>query len=317
MPSRREFLHTLLGVALASPLACQRGRREPAQEGRPAMHPTDTAARPQSSSSPSPPAPAQDRMPVVFVGHGSPMNVVEDNPWSRGFAALGQELPRPRAIVAISAHWLTRGTLLTVEPAPRTIHDFSGFPQALYEVQYPAPGHPSLARQVQQLLGEDRARTSTDWGLDHGTWSVLRWMFPDADIPVIQLSLDRRLRMGEHHELARSLIELRSQGVLILGSGNITHNLGDAFGRMRSDDRTTPDWAARFDGAVETALDARDREHLIGLWHTDDGRRAHPTPEHWIPLLYAQAATDENDPIRYTSTAFDWGSLSMRNVIFG
>lgn len=258
-----------------------------------------------------------DRMPVVFVGHGSPMNVIEDNTWSRGFAALGRAVPRPRAILAISAHWYVDGCLVTSNAAPRTIHDFGGFPAELDEIEYPARGHPDLAARVRTLLGDDRVRPSTDWGLDHGTWSVLRWMLPDADVPVIQLSIDRRLDAAAHLELGRSLADLRAEGVLILGSGNIVHNLRDAFVRMRSGDRTTPDWARRFDDTVAEILRQRDTDALVSAWpDTPDGRAAHPTPDHWLPLVYAFAATDDHDEVRFPIEGFDLGSLSMRTAIF-
>jgi len=259
-----------------------------------------------------------ERMPVLFVGHGSPMNVVEDNRWSRGFAALREFVPKPRAIVAVSAHWFVDGTYLTGNASPETIHDFSGFPEALYEIEYPAPGDVGLARRVRELLGEERAELKTDWGLDHGTWSVLRWMFPEAEIPVIQLSIDRRLDVPRHHELGRSLAELRDEGVLILGSGNAVHNLRDAFRRMEMGSTETPEWARRFDEAVGRIVTEHDTPSLLSLWpDTEDGRTAHPTPDHWLPLIYAQAATDERDRVRFPMEGFDWGSISMRSVVFG
>lgn len=258
------------------------------------------------------------RMPVVFVGHGSPMNVIEDNAWSRGFTALGGLVPRPSAILAVSAHWYTDGTLLTANAQPKTIHDFGGFPKALYEIQYRAPGKADLARRVRELLSEARADLSSDWGLDHGTWSVLRWMYPEADVPVVQLSLDRRLDVKGHLELARSLAPLRDEGVLILGSGNVVHNLRDAFGRMQSGDTETPPWALRFDLAVKAAAEAHDLRALAALWpDTDDGRLAHPTPDHWLPLLYAAAASDDGDRVRFPTEGFDLGSISMRNLVWG
>ncbi|HUH02969.1 MAG TPA: 4,5-DOPA dioxygenase extradiol [Kofleriaceae bacterium] len=258
------------------------------------------------------------RMPVLFVGHGSPMNVIEDNRWSRGFASLRELVPRPAAILAISAHWFVDGTYLTADANPRTIHDFSGFPKALYEIDYPAPGKVELAARVRTLLGEERAALSTDWGLDHGTWSVLRWMFPDADIPVIQLSIDRRLDMRGHYELGRSLAELRDEGVLILGSGNVVHNLRDAFGNMRAGATATPGWAARFDGTANEILIQHDTPALLSLWpDSDDGRLAHPSPDHWLPLIYACAATDESDRVSSPIEGFDWGSISMRSFVLG
>jgi 4,5-DOPA dioxygenase extradiol len=258
------------------------------------------------------------RMPVLFVGHGSPMNLIEDNRWSRGFASLRALVPRPSAILAVSAHWYVPGTWLTGDLHPRTIHDFSGFPAALYEIRYPAPGNVDLAERVRNAIGPARASLSDDWGLDHGTWSVLRWMFPDADIPVVQLSLDSQLSPARHHELAGSLADLRHEGVLILGSGNLVHNLRDAFQRMRTGVTDTPDWAARFDDSVKQALTQHDASALIRLWpDTDDGRIAHPTPDHWLPLFYALGASDDSDPVRFPVEGFDMGSISMRSVLFG
>jgi 4,5-DOPA dioxygenase extradiol len=260
----------------------------------------------------------EGRMPVLFVGHGSPMNVIEDNRWSQGFAALRTMVPRPTAILAISAHWFVDGAYLTGSARPKTIHDFSRFPRALYEIDYPAPGKVDLANRVRGMIGEDRAALSTDWGFDHGTWSVLRWMFPEADIPVVQLSIDRRLGVARHHELGRSLSELRDEGVLILGSGNAVHNLRDAFRRMQARSTETPDWAQRFDETVERIVAQHDTQSLLSLWpDSDDGRMAHPTPEHWLPLIYAQAAADDRDRVHFPTAGFDWGSISMRNVVFG
>lgn len=257
------------------------------------------------------------RMPVVFVGHGSPMNVVEDNRWSRGFSELGEIVPRPKAILAISAHWFVDGTYVLSSPNPRTIYDFSGFPPALYEITYKAPGNVDLATHVRNLLGEERASLDSSWGFDHGTWSVLHWMFPHADIPVIQLSINRRLPMRAHYELGRSLSALRDEGVLILGSGNVTHNLRDAMQRMHSGNPSIPDWAARFDATVKSASEQHDTDTLVGLWEGPDGRLAHPSPDHWIPLLYAYGASDQADRVRFPVDGFDAGSLSMRNIVFG
>lgn len=258
------------------------------------------------------------RMPVLFVGHGSPMNALEDNRWSRGFAALRAEVPRPRAILAISAHWFVDGTYLTGNADPRTIHDFSGFPRELHEVDYPAPGSPDLARRVRTLLGEERAALRADWGLDHGTWSVLRWMYPAADVPVTQLSLDRQLDVRRHYELGRSLAALRDGGVLILGSGNVVHNLGDAVPRMRTRPVETPPWARRFDDEVAEILVRRDTAALLAAWpDLEEGRLAHPSPDHWLPLVHAYAATDEGDAARFPMSGFDWGSISMRSIVFG
>src|SRR5207253_6474587 len=164
------------------------------------------------------------RMPVLFVGHGSPLYAIEDNEWSRGFRSMSELFPRPRAILMVSAHWFTDGTLITGNERPPTIHDFYGFPRELHEVQYPAPGDVNLALRVQDLIGNDRAELNDEWGFDHGTWSVLRRMYPNADVPIVQLSIDRNLSVPEHFDLARSLAPLREDRVLIMGSGNVTHN---------------------------------------------------------------------------------------------
>lgn len=254
-------------------------------------------------------------MPALFVGHGSPMNAIEDNVWSRGFRSLGERLPRPSAILAISAHWYVPGTAVTANSAPPTIHDFGGFPQPLYEMQYPAPGDPALAARVVRLLGPERASLSLDWGLDHGTWSVLCHVRPDADCPVLQLSIDMRLDAASHVAIGRALAPLRDEGVLIMGSGNVTHNLGDAFRNMRTGATATPAWAADFDAAVTRALEARDMETLGRLVDSPEGRRAHPSPDHFIPLLYVAGAGGD-DPIEYPVAGFDLGSLSMRSVLY-
>jgi 4,5-DOPA dioxygenase extradiol len=257
------------------------------------------------------------QMPVLFVGHGSPMNAIEDNAWSRAWRGLAGLLPRPKAILSVSAHWYVPGTYLTAQAHPPTIHDFGGFPQELYEIEYPAAGQPDLAERVVRLLGRERASLDGEWGLDHGTWSVLRLLYPAADVPVVQLSIDHRLSPAQHHEMGRALADLRGEGVLVFGTGNATHNLRDAFGRMRSGDSTTPDWARRFDDAVRDLLAARDAKGLVGLWPDgDDGRRSHPTGDHWLPMIYAAAAAGESEP-RFPIEGFDAGSLSMRSVIWG
>ena len=262
--------------------------------------------------------PATKRLPTLFVGHGSPMNAILDNTWSQGFRALPQLFPEPRAILAVSAHWYIDGTFLTDDLRPRTIHDFGGFPQELFEIQYPAPGKPELVKRVRELLGRERAAISGEWGLDHGTWSVLRSMYPQAQIPVVQLSLDRRLTVAQHLALAASLAELRDEGVLILGSGNAVHNLRDAFGRMQRGLADTPDWAARFDQTLSQVLSQHDTAKLVTLWpDSSDGRMAHPTPDHYLPLLYAYGAAGASDAVRYPITGFDAGSLSMRTAVFG
>jgi 4,5-DOPA dioxygenase extradiol len=246
------------------------------------------------------------------VGHGSPMNAIEDNAWSRAFKQLGQELPKPRAILCVSAHWYGEGSLVTGNEQPETLHDFGGFPEALQQVQYPAKGDVALAERVAALV--PGARLTNDWGLDHGTWSVLRHVRPAADCPVLQLSIDARLPGPRHWALGQALAPLRDEGVLILGSGNIVHNLRDAFGRMRRGDAQTPGWAAGFDADAERALSQHDAAYLSHVHEDARGRDAHPTPEHYLPLLYAAGAASPTDRVSFPISGFDAGSLSMRAV---
>jgi 4,5-DOPA dioxygenase extradiol len=253
-------------------------------------------------------------MPVLFVGHGSPMNAISDNAWSRAWRTLGEMLPQPKAILSISAHWFVAGTFLTSDERPRTIHDFGGFPRELYQVQYPAPGDAELARRVTKLLPEASLRT--DWGLDHGTWSVLHHMRPKADLPVVQLSIDVRRPPADHLALARALGPLRDEGVLIMGSGNITHNLRQFFTDMQRGEMGTPDWARRFDDDVARAVEQHDGDFLARAVETDIGRKSHPTIDHYLPLVYAAGAADESDTVRFPITGFE-GSLSMRSALFG
>ena len=259
----------------------------------------------------------EKRLPVLFIGHGSPMNAIEDNAWSRGFHALGNALPTPAAILAVSAHWYVNGTLLTSNEHPETIHDFGGFPRALFEVQYPARGSTDLAGKVVDLLASRHARMSDEWGLDHGTWSVLRHIRPDADVPVVQLSIDRRLPLADHLAIGRALSPLRDQGILILASGNVTHNLGHAMRSLHTGDTARPRWAASFDREIETALVQHDLAQLTKSIATDDGRLSHPSPDHFLPLLYAAGAANDNDAVSFPVTGWDLGSLSMRSVQFG
>ena len=260
---------------------------------------------------------APSRQPVLFVGHGSPMNALEDNPWSRGFRSLGALLPRPKAILAISAHWYVPGTYLTANARPETIHDFGGFPPALFQLRYPAPGDPALARQVVALLGPARAALREDWGLDHGTWSVLRHLRPDADCPVVQLSLDEHLRPAEHLALGRALAPLRDEGVLVMGSGNLTHNLRLTMRAMQNGDGSTPTWASAFDEDLARAIEQHDDPFLTRALDTANGRTAHPTPDHYLPLLYAAGAAGADDAVSFPLSGFDAGTLSMRSVRWG
>ncbi len=254
------------------------------------------------------------KMPAVFLGHGSPMNAIEDNAFRRAWSGLAAQLPRPKAILCISAHWETRGVALTAAERPETIHDFYGFPPQLFAVQYPAPGDPGLAQTAAQLLAPWSARLDARRGLDHGSWSVLWPMYPRADVPVVQLSLDTNEPASFHYELARALAPLREQGVLILGSGNIVHNL-------RLLDYRRPDgfdWTARFDREVRARIEARDHDALIRYDEFgDDARRAIPTPEHYLPLLYVLALQDERERASFFNDQTVMGSISMTSVIIG
>lgn len=257
------------------------------------------------------------RQPVLFMGHGSPLNALEDNTWSRAFRRLADTLPRPRAILAVSAHWYVDGTFTTNNAQPETIHDFSGFPPELDAVEYPAPGSPALAARVVELLGAGRAALRGDWGLDHGTWSLLRWLRPSADCPVVQLSLDRRLAPADHLALGRALAPLRDEGVLLLASGNITHNLRDAFGRARRGELATPDWAHDFDRDIAAALLQHDTAYLTSALEREAGALAHPSPDHYLPLLYAAgAAAGGRGEVSFPVEGFDYGSLSMRAALY-
>ncbi|MEN0058068.1 MAG: 4,5-DOPA dioxygenase extradiol [Bdellovibrio sp.] len=256
------------------------------------------------------------KMPVLFIGHGSPMNALEDNAIVQRWEALGREIGKPQAILCISAHWLSAGTWVTAMEQPRTIHDFYGFPQALFNVQYPAPGNPQLAEELRALTQHPKIQADTHaWGLDHGTWSVLSKMYPQADVPVIQLSIDMSEPASFHYELGKSLRALREKGVLIIGSGNIVHNL-------RRIDWSQPqkgfDWAVEFDEWIKARLQERDFKSVIEDYgKTMAGRLSVPTPDHYLPLMYILGATDESDALRFEVEGCDMGSLSMRSLSFG
>jgi 4,5-DOPA dioxygenase extradiol len=255
-------------------------------------------------------------MPVLFVGHGSPLYAIQDNDWSRGFRALSGLVPKPRAVLMVSAHWYTNGTFITDSERPPTIHDFYGFPEELHEVQYPAPGDPKLARRVRDLIGHDRAGLSNEWGLDHGAWSVLRRMYPAADVPVVQLSIDRNLSAGQHFDLAQTLTALRGENVLVMGSGNVTHNLRDLMLRMQTGDTAVPEWARQFDERLTDILLKRDTTALLEFWPASpQALRSHPTPDHFLPIVYAYAVTDPTDNVQFPIQGFDH-SASMRAILF-
>jgi 4,5-DOPA dioxygenase extradiol len=255
-------------------------------------------------------------MPAIFFGHGNPMNALENNAHTRTWAALGAALPRPEAVLSISAHWYIPATAVTAAPRPRTIHDFGGFPKELYEVQYAALGAPALAERVAQMLAPTPVGMDQGWGLDHGTWSVLVHVYPAADIPVIQLSIDETKTSGWHYEVARRLAPLRDEGVLIMGSGNIVHNLHAYSWGNRAVEPY--DWAMRFETMVRERLLAGDFEPLVAYETLGrDAMLAAPTPDHYLPLIYVLAQHREDEPIRFPVQGFDGGSISMLAVQLG
>jgi len=258
-------------------------------------------------------AEAGPRLPALFVGHGNPMNAIEDNEFSRAWIDAGRALPRPRAIVCISAHWETHGTQVTAVERPRTIHDFYGFPPELYAVQYPAPGSPALARLLQETLKPTRVELDTGWGLDHGTWSVLSRMFPLADIPVVQLSLDRDQAPAQHYALGRALRPLRERGILFVGSGNIVHNL-----RLVCWEERAYDWAAEFDATARRLILAGKHAELVDYARL--GRAAGlsiPTNEHYLPLLYVLGLQGPGEELQFFAERVTLCSVSMRAFRIG
>jgi 4,5-DOPA dioxygenase extradiol len=257
-----------------------------------------------------------DRMPALFIGHGNPMNSLAKNAWTAGWGRVAASMPRPRAIVAVSAHWYVPGTRVTSNARPPTIHDFGGFPRALFEVEYPAPGAPELARRVQALLAPAPVVLDDTWGLDHGTWSVLCHMFPDASVPVIQLGIDETAPAEAHLQLAKRLRPLRDEGVLVLGSGNVVHNLhAYAWGRHPVEPYA---WAVRFEAQLRALVAARDFDAIAAYERLgEDATLSAPTPEHFLPLLYTLAQHERDEPVSFPVEGFDGGSVSMLGVRLG
>jgi 4,5-DOPA dioxygenase extradiol len=260
----------------------------------------------------------QGKMPVLFLGHGSPMNAIEENEFVAGWRTIGKEIPRPKAVVCISAHWETGGTQVTAMAKPKTIHDFGGFPEELYQVQYPAPGSPELAKELSGKIKKTKIGLDEKWGLDHGCWSVVKQLYPDADVPVIQLSLDHTKPAHYHYDLAKELSWLREKGVLIIGSGNMVHNLGlvewdnlEAIGYAY-------DWAIEASGKMKKFILNGDHQSLID--YQSQGKSynlAIPTPEHYLPLLYALALKEEKDALKLFNDKAVAGSLTMTSVKIG
>ncbi len=259
---------------------------------------------------------AQRRLPALFFGHGNPMNALMRNDWSAGWRSIGDSLPEPRAILCISAHWYMPSTAVTAMAQPRTIHDFGGFPRALFEVQYPAPGSVDLAERVKDLLAPTSVALDQEWGLDHGCWSVLVHVYPQAHIPVVQLSIDETQPAQWHFDLARRLSPLRDEGVLIIGSGNLVHNL-HAYGWGKRE--VAPyDWAVRFEALAMRSMEAGDFEPLIHYEQLGpDAMLSAPTPDHYLPLLYVLAQHEAGEPVSFPVRGFDGGSISMLSVQVG
>lgn len=257
------------------------------------------------------------KMPALFIGHGSPMNAISDNPYTREWEALGQSLVKPKAILVISAHWYTRGVAVTAMVNPKTIHDFGGFPDALYQMQYPALGSPELAQQVADLLAPEQVYLDkSEWGLDHGTWEILIRMYPDADIPVVQLSVDGTKPPSWHLDVGRKLASLREQGVIIMGSGNVVHNLREM--NWQNAQIEPYSWASSFEKFVYDNLDSRKIPHpLTSALDREDGKRSNPSPEHFLPLLYILGTWDGEELISTPTEGIVSGSLSMLSVQVG
>ena len=257
-----------------------------------------------------------ESMPAIFFGHGNPMNALSDNAWTQGWATIGSSIPRPRSILCISAHWYVSASAVTAMESPRTIHDFGGFPRELFEVRYPAPGSPELARRVNQLLGGSVTEDDATWGLDHGTWSVLCHVFPDADIPIVQLSINETEPARFHYDLAKKLAPLRDERILVIGSGDIVHNLHTyAWGKSNVEPF---DWAQRFEQQAREMIVNGDHQTLIEYESLGrDAVLSIPTPDHYLPLLYVLALQREGDSVSFPVEGFDGGSVSMLTVKIG
>ena len=258
------------------------------------------------------------QMPVLFIGHGSPMNGIEDNEFSRNWSALGKEIPTPKAVLVISAHWLTRGTHITAMREPKTIHDFGGFPKELFQVQYPAKGDPELAVETRQLVKSTTIGLDHEWGLDHGAWTIIRHMYPKANIPVLQLSIDYGKDLTYHYQLAKELLDLRKRGVLIVGSGNMVHNLRMVAWDKLYEPNYGFDWAHAMNTRFKELILEDNHKALIN--YSSLGKEALlaiPTPDHYIPLIYILGLKQANEKVRFFNDQAVGGSLTMTSVIIG
>lgn len=258
------------------------------------------------------------KLPVLFIGHGSPMNGIEDNEFSQTWAKMGKEVTRPKAVIVVSAHWLTRGTHVTAMEEPKTIHDFGGFPQALFDVEYPAKGSPELAKETAKLITSTDVGLDHDWGLDHGTWTVVRHMYPDADIPVLQLSIDYGKPAEYHYNLAKQLSTLRKKGVLIIGSGNMVHNLRMIDWRKLNEPNYGFDWAIEMNDIFKYKIQGGDHKALMEYEKlSKSAKLAIPTPDHYYPLMYILGLQDNKDELSFFNDKLVGGSLNMTSVKIG
>jgi 4,5-DOPA dioxygenase extradiol len=256
-------------------------------------------------------------LPVLFVGHGSPMNGIEDNTFSQYWKKLATETLKPKAILCISAHWLTKGTFITATEKPATIHDFGGFPKELFDIEYAAPGNPKLAKETARMITQTNVELDMNWGLDHGTWTILRHMYPHADIPVLQLSIDIYQPAQHHYELAQQLISLRKKGVLIIGSGNMVHNL-EMVAWDKLNESYGFDWALEINELLKKKITENDHKALINYTRLhNQWSKAIPSPDHYLPLIYTLGLKNEKDPISYFNDKAVAGSLTMTSVRFG
>lgn len=257
-------------------------------------------------------------MPALFIGHGSPMNGIEDTGFSRRWSQMAKEIPTPKAVLVVSAHWFTKGTKITAMDFPKTIHDFGGFPQELFEVQYPAPGNPILAKETAALLQSAHVELDHDWGLDHGTWTIVRYMYPEANIPVLQLSIDYTKGAQYHYDLAKELHELRKKGVLIIGSGNMVHNLRLVAWHKLNETGYAYDWATEINDTFKYLIEKGDHKPLIN--YSTLGKAAQlaiPTPEHYLPLMYSLGLKSASESVSFFNDEAVGGSLTMTSVKIG
>lgn len=289
--NRKTFLHTLALTPLAA-----------------------TAMKLNELNKITSPFESTDKMPVLFLGHGSPMNAIEENEFVAGFRNVAKDIPKPQAILCVSAHWETRGTFVTGMDKPRTIHDFGGFPKELYEVQYPAPGSPELAEETKRVIQKTEVHVDDKWGLDHGAWSVIKHLYPNANVPIIQLSLDRGQPPQYHYELAKELSSLREKGVLIIGSGNMVHNLR-LVSWQHLNETFAYDWALEASDKMKNFILNGNHAELIRYNSQGEAYNlAIPSPEHYLPLLYTMALKDKNDEVSLFNDKPVAGSLTMTSV---